>query len=276
MSPVIQSLPGGVRVASGGTRIAVNLDRPWQADISVNPETCPFDTKQQAEIARIDDDGGWRILENRFTPYSWHLLVIPQKCWPKDEVRTLGGDQQIATALRLAVSHLAEQPEVEYWLGVHVGPLAGQNIGHVHYHLLCPLGDDPGIRSGREVVEHFQSSQLVLLDEPPVKVVLGGMRAGQCFIFPHGELRGTTLSEPELASVLSKVISMYRRGFTSLQGLPPDYIIGLTFWGTRLTYGTFIPILNNWGFTEYVGLLERTPLILPWPHEVTLRHLKGP
>lgn len=101
---VIQQLPGGLSTASGGTRVSVKLDRPWQTDIVVDPSKCPFETRKQIQIATYEQSGGWNVLENQYTPFSWHRLIMPRTCWAKEQVRTLGGEEMTATALRIAAS----------------------------------------------------------------------------------------------------------------------------------------------------------------------------
>jgi diadenosine tetraphosphate (Ap4A) HIT family hydrolase len=264
----VEVLPGGAKVASGGTRTQIKLSRPWQVNLAIDTATCPFDTQPQNQILWIERSGGWRVLQNLFTPHDWHRLIVPAKCWTDDEVRTLGGFPQIQAALGIASSLICEAQDDEFWLGVHIGALAGQNIAHLHYHLFKPVGEPP---IGAPLIEeYFSASPLSLFDEPNLKVVLGGHRAGQCFILPNGSL---TIDAPSFAVMLDRIIGRYASAFRSTQGLPPDYLIGVKLLGCRIHYATYVPVLNNWGITEYMGLLEQRPLILPWPHEESLRWL---
>lgn len=272
----VDSLPGGIKAASGGTRSAITLDRPWQTDIVVDPSTCPFDTKQQLELAKFETEGGWRVLNNPYSPFSWHRLIVPKTCWAKDRVRSLGGGKKIAAALGIAKSIMGNE-EHEFWLGVHVGSSAGQNIGHLHYHLLQPLKGAPPSNTEDPVVGHFKSSPLVLSEDYRYKVVAGGFRAGQFFIVPADNIIRFTEDEAVgLAIVLDRLITLCSRKFVSKQGLPPDYVIGMKFALSCMVYASYMPILNNWGFTEYLGLLESRPLILPWPHQESVRYLTEP
>jgi hypothetical protein len=66
------------------------------------------------------------------------------------------------------------------------------------------------------------------------------------------------LSQPV---TITAIISLYNNKFRSKQGMPPAFILGLKYEQQRRVYGSYTPILNNWGFTEYLGLLERTPLL---------------
>src|SRR3989344_770445 len=94
---------GLLTTAAGGTRTAIKLDRPWQNDIVVNPETCPFCTKQQNEIPEFSNTE-WGVLNNAFTPFDYHLLIIPRTCWPKEKLRMLGGREKIQAALEIALN----------------------------------------------------------------------------------------------------------------------------------------------------------------------------
>lgn len=269
----IEILPGGLSAAAGGTRTSINLNRPWQADITIDSSTCPFETKEQKEIARYNEDGGWQVIENQSTPFSFHLLIIPTVCWPKEDLRVLGGEGKVSRALKIAKDFISVGNQ-EFWVGVHIGPLAGQNLGHLHYHLLQPI--DRAHQSSEEVATYSQSNPLVIFEENALRVIAGGYRAGQCFIVPQSRRFDLTHETAHnLASVLSRIITLYNEKFRSTQGLPPDYTIGIKFLGSTMLYCSYIPILNNWGITEYLGLLERAPLILPWSHRTTVEHLRG-
>lgn len=265
-----QRLPGGILVACGGTRTEVKLNRPWQVEISVDAANCPFERRLQQEGENSAGDGTWRVLANSYTPHEWHVLIIPETCWPVDQVRCLGGFEQINTVLEIATSLLAEKPDDDYWLGVHVGALAGQNLSHLHFHLLRPLGESNSQAKTLNVEEWAQSSSLLLFEQSDLKVSLGGLRAGQCFVVRREKSK---IDNHDLALVLDRIIRMYSKSFTSIQGLPPDYTIGIKFRSSQFLYATFVPILNNWGFTEFMGLFEGRAVILPWPHEESLRHL---
>jgi diadenosine tetraphosphate (Ap4A) HIT family hydrolase len=269
----ITTLPSGIRVAAGGTRNAINLNRPWQVDILVNPAECPFETREQEEVAHFDIGEGWRVIENLYTPFPFHRLIIPRSCWSAQEVRSLGGEGRIVEAFQV-VRSLLEDERHELWLGVHVGASAGQNIGHLHYHLLQPLERASGLVMMGDNLEYSGPSSPTILQDAAFTVVAAGCRAGQCMILPRD---GPKYLSPntviELAHVLSEVITLYSVKFLSVQGLPPDYSICIVFKGPHIIRGSFVPILNNWGFTEYLGLLEGTPLVLPWSHEAAARFL---
>ncbi len=271
---IIETLSSGIRVASGGTRTSIKLDRAWQTDITIDPANCSFETRKQIEIASFARDGGWRVLENRYTPFPWHRLIIPESCWPKEEVRTLGGVEKIGAALSIASTMMRDEIG-EFWFSVHVGPSAGQNIGHLHYHLLQPISGTDRPTRGDGVTDYVKSSSLVLSEGHGFKVVVGGCRAGQSFVVPLDHETQFADDEPNrLAKVLDYLITLCNKKFSSNRNMPPDYIIAVKFLFSRMVYASYIPILNQWGTTEYLGLLEGRPLILPWPHGVTLQYLK--
>jgi diadenosine tetraphosphate (Ap4A) HIT family hydrolase len=267
--PKTEVLPGGITIASGGTRLCVNIDRPWQTEIQVNPATCPFESNDVDAEVELEAGAGWRVLRNRYTPFSWHKLIIPAECWPAEKLRLLGGPDCIAAALAITRAMISDSDE-EIWLGVHIGPSAGQNICHLHYHLLRPMQTIHKGDPDADVIDYCRSSSRIIFEDPNCVVVAGGCRAGQCFFIPRP---GESDNPPDIASTICRTIELYNRKFKSKQGLLPDYALGLTFRKGIFRYGAYVPALNNWGFTEFLGLIETRPLILPWPHEETVRYL---
>lgn len=266
-----EELPGGITVAFGGTRILVRRDRPWQTDIHIDPRACPFEKKDDSELATFATASGWRLLLNKYSPFPWHRLLVPGKCWSKRKIRSLGGQEEVECVLSLAQRIIGSVSD-EFWLGVHVGATAGQNVGHLHYHLLKPLRRSNNV-SNHAVEEYCRSRRTSVFRRNSLQVVLGGVRAGQCFVVPV-RANQSTISPAKFARVLCEVIELYNEKFRSIQGLPPDYMLAFRFLGQNIRYASYVPILNNWGFTEYLGILERTPLILPWPPELTAIQLK--
>lgn len=268
----IEKISDCISAASGGTRRGINFSRPWQSDIVVDPAVCPFETKEETEIPGFRQEGGWRLLGNKYTPFPFHRLIIPETCWPKERLRVLGGEDEIGIVLRIVQSILLVETR-ELWLGIHIGPSAGQNLAHAHYHLLEPLKRiSPEPQS--DIAAHFRDSANVLLKGSHLRVVVGGCRAGQCLIVPENDsVKLTSEITRDMASLLNHIVKLYSVKFKSTQGLPPDYIIGFRFSGMKIQYGFYIPILHNWGFAEYFGMLEGTPLILPWSHKETFEHL---
>lgn len=268
----IEKVSNCISTASGGTRTGIKFSRPWQTDIVVDPAVCPFETKEEAEIPGFRKEHGWRFLGNKYTPFPFHRLIVPETCWPKERLRVLGGEDEIGSAFRIVQDVLLGEAR-ELWLGIHIGPSAGQNIAHAHYHLLEPLERMWPELQG-DITVHFKDSPNVLFKGSQLRAVVGGCRSGQCFIVPENDsMTLTSETAREIASLLSRIINLYSKKFKSTQGLPPDYIVGFKFSGLKVQYGFYIPILHNWGFVEYFGMLEGTPFILPWSHKETLGHL---
>ena len=270
----IDRLSSGISVASGGTRNRINFDRPWQTPIIVNPAACPFEVKDQDVVARFDEQGtAWSLLPNLYTPFPFHRLLIPDSCWSSEKLRELGGRTQIEAVLRI-LGRLLSAGSRELWFGVHIGPSAGQNISHLHYHWLEPLPDESPEQ--RLSFEPSRDSALTIYEESAIRVSAEGCRAGQCVFYSTA---GDTDFNEDFASVLATVLSVllkqYSKNFKSVQGLPPDFVLTMKFVGRQMKYGSYIPILNHWGFTEYLGLIESRPLILPWPHETTAVFLRS-
>lgn len=267
---LIQEWPGGIWTASGGTRTAVKLNRPWQTDIMVDPNTCPFCTKPQTVLKEC---GNWLVLENAFTPFPFHQLVIPKECWPVTMIRNLGGEENLSDALRIVWRIIEQQGRDQMLHSVFSGYLAGQNVPHLHHHVL--ENTFPGFVSrdvSKEVIETAGDPARILFEEGGFRVTVGGLRAGQCYIVPT-ESELTANPAIRISKVLIRIIDLYADKFRSDRGLPPDYQVALRFRGGKLAYGFYLPVLNHWGATEYLGVTGEQPVILPWPHEETVRHL---
>lgn len=300
---IIREYPGGLKVLYGGTRTGVNLSRPWQQPITVDPGKCPF-CKGEGDVAETFGNG-WMVLNNKFTPHSYHQMIIPPACWPEEELRVLGGESRI----REAFAHISQVVERglashnELWVNVYVGALAGQNIPHLHYHILAPErfpnGVDPDVveqglasiwRKERTFLKHLASSPRVLTwirsSWGLAAVVESVFRVGQCYIgyfVPHrDEDHEPQVFVPglgDVASLVHKVVSAYAAAFKSQQGLAPDFQLFLKFnrygdW-LKFSWGSYLPILNHHGSTESVGAIHLGgPFVHPWTPEETLEHLK--
>jgi hypothetical protein len=259
---IIEQVPGGLSTLSGGTRGSIRLDRPWQADIVVTSSSCPFDAEPSVEPCAAP---GWKVLQNPYTPFNFHRLIVPSECWPVGRVRMLGGLTQITAALTTAASLVPEREN--RWLGVNIGPSAGQNQPHLHYHLVdfasCHLESD-------ELKDFGRLKDRTIFEADDVRGIVAGFRAAQVFFIPSAGQVGIEA----FAAALEYVTSLYSVAFRSVQGLPPDYVFAAHLFGRSIRYATYIPILNQWGFTEYLGLIEKTPVVLPWPHLESVRHLR--
>lgn len=272
----VRNWGGGVQTRAGGTRTGLKLARPWQVEISFSGE-CPFETKPQKVLAEMN---GWELLENLYTPFSNHLLIIPERCWEVDKLRRLGGAEEIEKAMNLALSIIKEAGGEEVWLGIHIGPTAGQNLLHPHWHLLRP------IRSGRTDPTENQISlpltdpDLIIFEKSGMIVSVGGVRAGQCFITPRKESTANVnsgFSGRIISIVLDRLISLCATKFKNPRELPPEYMVWFVFRDGKFKFGSYLPILNFPGITESMAALfpNEHPNILPWTHKETARHLRG-
>lgn len=278
--------PSSITTISGGTRIAVKLSRPWQKDIVMDPKTCPFCTRKQKVLNEYKDGKNgeeWQLIQNLYTPFPYHKMVIPKLCgeennWSKEEIRRLGGLARIKKAFQIANIELYSQDAFNRFiqLQVHISPYAGQTISHLHYHLLEQLPPPkPWITLMKLGVYAAENPYSQILESANFTVNVGGERAGQCYIIPQEKpVDFDTTTIEEMANLIASLIHIYEKSFISEQGLPPDYMLILRFAERKLWYGTYVPILNHWGGTEYLGLLENTSIVLPWPHEETARYIK--
>ncbi len=267
--------PGGMNIFSGGTRNEINLSRPWQREMIIDPNTCPLENIPQTVIAEYKDGlEKWRVIKTTNTPYPFHLLIIPERCWGKEKLQTLGGFLEVRTALAILEDILREyRKDGTIILGVHVGYAAGQNTGHLHWHIIELPQKNPDDVTEKKIRKCAKNPSLLILDDRAISVVAGGQRGGQCFFVP----KGTENTLHGLALNLVEIIHMYNDKFMSTEGLPPEYMVGLKFRKRGFMYGFYIPILNHLGFPEYFSLLGEEPrsITLPWPHEKTVAHLKG-
>lgn len=266
----LERWPGGHYTISGGTRTAVKLDRPWQVDMEVDPTTCPFCTKKQDVL---EDHGDWLVLGNTNTPYKGpggHRLVIPRACLPKDQLRILGGIKGIKNGLGIAEAVIKKVNRPQMLHSIHCGWQGGQNIAHLHHHVLD--NEFSGFESHdawSEVRRLADSTENRIFTQNGITVVAGGHRAGQCYLIPTHDFSYDT----GVGVVLFTLIQLFAEKFVSKQGLPPDYMYSARFRNGKFIYGKYIPILSNWGSTEYQALEGEQPFTLPWPHEETVRHL---
>lgn len=267
-----------VSTLSGGTRTAVKLSRPWQYNIAtIAGNECPFETKPQNELDRMETtEGVWRVLDNTATPYAWHRLLIPEKCWEEKNLRTLGGSRQIANVLTLAGQTMKKESMTDRaCLGIHVGWHAGQNVWHPHYHLIKPYeseeaGDFHRLNSCTEATEIIRTGNF--------SIFCGGYMTGQCQITPTDKDRKkfceqSTEEHMEIGTAVARLISMFNKSFTSTQGMPPDFRLGFQMENGFLMRGVYTPILNQLGFDADIAAVERTPYVLAWTHESTADHL---
>ncbi len=281
----IEQTIGGIRVISGGTKAFIVLSRPWQYDINNTTAHCPFcDIKnREKESVRISHVAElhepWLIAKNKFTRYSFHELIIPNAHWPNEKLRTLGGADAIGDFLKIAHTEMTRSnPQTPMLIGVHVGPYAGQNISHLHIHLVkLPL---PIRRQSEKSPAHTinrlwsRAARLRIMEKNGYRAFAHGIRAGQCFVVPSDEINFSSCAYvDDFARVLADVIELYNIRFKSVEGLPPDFMLSLVWEKNRFTYGMYVPILNQWGCAEYIGFVENQPIGLPWPHKETVKQL---
>lgn len=266
----LYTYPNGVQVRAreGGH---VNLSRPWQTEMVGSP-SCPFcsDSAEEHELnVYTDVITGWRLRKNKFPAGPIHYMIMPGCCWVPANLRTLGGLANIKIAFKMAYREIAKHSDLSLQLVVHIGPAAGQNQGHLHWHLaqrdevIIPESFVNGLAA-----IFRRNGNLVILDDEDVFVGIGGIRAGQCFIMPW-----TTQTDFEkLAETVNWLVDLFNQKFVSKEGMTPDFSITLRF-QNGFFYGVFIPTLSHWGSTEYAAIHEGLPVLLPWPHELTTKHL---
>lgn len=268
---IFQSLVGGfTKITGGGTRTAIKLSRPWQPSLPIAPEKCPFCTKPQDEIALPGIPNGWRLLPNIFTPHRRHRLIVANKCWDAEALQMIGGLTAIREALeitRLAI----KDDQVEMSAFIHIGQIAGQNLGHAHWHLM-----EVRVREPLTFSEFFR--ELLVHQRENLEVFAMGAHAGECLIVQRDkQLKFNERTVEELAATLEWIITRGNEKFRSTEGRSPEFIVSVRISADgHFRYADYCPVLTMWGAPEYVfSPLEGGPVTLPWPHELTAAHLRG-
>ncbi len=288
---VVDRWPGGVTTAAGGTRRKIRLSRPWQIELRTSRRgACVFCDENQKVLARYEILGeGWQLIENPSTPHDDHRLLIPDRCWTARELRTLGGQGRLAGVFSI-VQKIADQERSEGGLifGIQIGAGRGQNIPHAHFHLIL---DRHASRGKQRVLEAFRPRSSVipirrlLAKHPPelqvfdtgmTRTVIGGHEAGQCFIIPSDRKQSF---RPEfadyMAETMCRLITLFSDKFRSTQGLPPDYHMSMVIDRGNVGFGMYVPKLANNGLVHSYALLGLLPYVLPWPHVLTAKYLRG-
>lgn len=271
--------PGDLYALSGGTRNKVVLNRPWQMELPYAPEKCPFCTKEEPEEMTVLPN--WRVLRNPMTPHAFHRLVIPRKCPTREETRTLGGTQAIEEALTIyskVIPVATREGFLRTSYAVHVGMLAGQNLGHMHWHVcdaenpVSPV--EKAIKS--EIIQGSFDEKRIVFERYGFIAYAEGARAGQIYLVPLAMrcIDNSTVVE-NLSSALFQIVELYNSKFLSFQGLPPEFMVAVVCHQSWLRYATYVPILHQLGFPHYLALSGDSKMTIPWPHELTVEHLKS-
>lgn len=273
--------PSGITTQAGGTRTAINLDRPWQVSLRLT-NNCPLCRRYAAEpsvVAGIPPD--WSVVINDFTPHRFHRLIIPSTCWSEESLRMIGGTEQIANAITIALKVMEDSREAQLLMGIHVGYLAGQNVRHLHWHLLRTTEiSSPPTESRWSAIRKLQTEDLIVAENHAFAVSAGGIRAGGLIVAPKEFLPvASTQMILTFAKVLNDSIALCNRKYISTEGLRPDFKAVIHLYSGHLDLAEYVPILNQWGFTESYqftfGPITEIPIILPWPHRETARYLKS-
>jgi hypothetical protein len=171
--------------------------------------------------------------------------------------------------------------EPDLWMGIHIGYLAGQTVPHLHWHLLRTTTNPPEpTKSGWSAVRRLQTEKLTVAQNDMFVVSAGGVRAGGLIIAPKEYLPfATGPLIVGLASALHDAIALGSHKFVSTQGLRPDFKAAIHLHSGYFDLAEYVPILNQWGFTESYqltfGPIQAVPFILPWPHFVTAEYLRA-
>lgn len=127
---------------SGGTRagkdvVKSKMKRPWQVRLPEHDLTdCPLCNKPQKNE---ETHGDVKVFDNSNTPYNWHKLIVPTKGFYQASVYDdlfLYAPERFERVLGLCEEVLSHSSLDNTKLGLHKGYSAGQNIAHLHFHLV--------------------------------------------------------------------------------------------------------------------------------------------
>ncbi|MFH1246381.1 MAG: hypothetical protein V1489_01210 [Candidatus Liptonbacteria bacterium] len=270
MAGIVKESFAGLQTLSGGTRTAVKTVRPWQAPL-VYPDAehpCPFCTRQQTDEHFVRRAGmEWKTFANNATPFPYHRLLVPDRCWPESLLRRLGGALTLKVMIQLALDELVRtRPQIfPTWIYTHIGYGSGQNFPHLHWHLCGAPGTVPPARTNG-----FPPDAATLFDSKYASSAACGVRAGQVLILPkeEGVLWNDTAARADLIEHAHRVVKVFNRRFNK-----PDYCLFFALNDAEDWHCRYTPILNNWGGSEFAALEYETPFVLPWPHEATVEYL---
>lgn len=284
----IQSWPGPIRTASTPSKpIPKTFSRRWQARIPIDPDNCPFENRPQnvAAVHERPDGDGWKVLISTTKSEPYHHLIIPQTCklWPEERTRTLGGRDKIAEAIEIAARKIRDERLRRAQFSVQIGPLAAQNVAHLHYHLyqLDNLEGEDILAAtlARYLYEADGLKKLAFFWDDDFIVVAGGHRTGQSLFIPKSATPFGPYPSfgPRTADMLAHLVDLYSTKFKSVEGMPPDYRFELSIRDDQILFGLFVPVLNQIGTMEDMALFspETRRFNLAWSHEETARYLRG-
>lgn len=239
------------------TKRPIDLNRPWQ-----NQETvaagCSFCDES---LDPIQGNGWWIAIRNKSPIYPKSYLLLPRECRADFEPkRDITEAYDLAQELTLA--------NRDYWLVVKQGGLSGQTVGHLHFHLI----EHAEKRVARTLSELIKADMPLVLHGGNCTVRAGGHRTGQCFVLPKRNTKNLEIEE--VAMALEKLVRLGKHSLQSIEGLEPEFQITLSLVGKYIRYGTYLPVLYQFG-VELVALLEGRALHLPWSHRESARHLRA-
>lgn len=270
---VVQAFPGGVKVLHGGSRRGVKLSRPVEAGVLFDSAKtkCPFHRPDEKSLAEYFE-GEIRVMANPMTPHHNHRIVIPRECTDEPFVRSLGGRAFIVQCLKV-IGELAVGEE--FSCGVHA--FRGQNIPHLHWHLSGHHPEEqPDFKRESWWTQAELDERLIVLHSRDFQVVVRGPRVGQLMLIPRGRaLRPLAPNAAEVGGLLSELVELTNRAFTSSQGEMPRYTVsGRISAGGGLRFLLYSPELQPLGYPADIADISGTALVAAWSWLETAEHLK--
>lgn len=257
-------IPWGVATLAGGGRSTLNLTRARYEPIATDDSrNCPFDLPRST-------GSSWRTLTPNNTPFEQHVLVVPDTCWSEAELRSLGSIEGLTCAFVEIASGVSGSGAI--WAGIHIGRSAGQSMRHAHWHVVSPqhLDHDTRLLPGKP------DPGLIVAETDDYAVWAGGLRAGQLVAAPRLPVHLHTVDGTKtIVTAVDYMVNVAGASLARSAEEPCDFVVGLSLTGTHFHYATYVPILNSWGFTEYLGLAEGAGVVLPWPHATTAAHVRS-
>lgn len=134
-------------VISGGTRKGKELlerrmhSRQDSPALSHDANNCPFCKSEKGEVRFGAPGMLFKVMEAKFSPHSWHKIIVPAPEFVLEHgacAYDLYGPAFLKEVLDIACWYTLSRPQKNnpVQLGVHIGSFAGQNVGHMHFHML--------------------------------------------------------------------------------------------------------------------------------------------
>jgi len=153
--PTLANVANARRVLRPGDRVFVDSERERILRSSADPRSCPLcEGSPGVEVLRGDS---WRGVEDMFPVVRRHTLIVPRRHVTDISQLTAAEWAELGSLLGEFRGRLLEvSGSADINVAMNLGPLAGQTVAHLHWHVLPRVaGDDEAPRGGvRRFIAH--------------------------------------------------------------------------------------------------------------------------